>query len=79
MGRELEFDGYWEGAAVYDCDQCGKKVKFRFDCEEDAKNSKAHRAALRKKRGWITTKVNDQWKDFCCENCRNAYIRSQTI
>ena len=34
--RELEFDGYWEGDAVYYCDNPGCKVhkSFRFDSED---------------------------------------------
>ena len=75
--RELEFDGYWEGEAVYYCDECGKSERFRFDSEEI--DSKAHRATLRNEKGWITTKVNGDWKDFCCESCRNKYIRKQTL
>lgn len=77
MSRELEFDGYWEGNTVYSCDCCQKTKKFRFDSEDEA-FSKAHRQALRDA-GWIATKVNGQWKDFCCESCRNKYIRTQTI
>ena len=79
MSRELVFDGYWEGAAEYSCDCCGKTVKFRFDSEESANNARGHRQALRTKRGWITTKVEDQWHDFCGEPCRNKYIREQTF
>lgn len=72
MARELNFDGYWEGDAVYSCDECGKESqRFRFDSEDVG--SREHRAELRK-RGWITTKVNDEFKDFCCEKCRNSYI-----
>ena len=77
MARELEFDGYWEGEAVYSCDCCGTSERFRFD--SDNVDSKSHRAELHKNKGWITTKVNDQWKDFCGENCRNKYIRQQTL
>lgn len=76
MSRELEFDGYWEGEAVYSCDCCGKEEKFRFFSEDI--DSKAHRAKLREN-GWITTKVNGQWKDFCSEKCRNVYIRKHTM
>ena len=77
MSRELEFDGYWEGSTVYYCDECGAKIKFRFDSEEEA-FSKKHRTLLREK-GWLATKVNDQWKDFCGERCRNQHIRKHTI
>lgn len=78
MARELEFDGYWEGEAIYCCDNCDSKKRFRFGSEDDC-DSKAHRTKLREKHGWITTKVNNQWKDFCSEDCRNSYIRKNTL
>ena len=76
MSRELEFDGWWEGEAVYSCDCCHKSERFRFDSDDI--DSKGHRAQLRKK-GWITTQVNGKWADFCSESCRNHYIRRNTI
>lgn len=77
--RELYFDGWWEGTVEYSCDCCQKTVKFRFDDESSANNAKGQRDALRRKRGWITTKVNGNWHDFCSEPCRNKYIREQTL
>lgn len=74
--RDLEFSGYWEGEAVYSCDCCGKDVSFPFDSEDI--DSKAHRKELRERLGWITTKVDGEWHDFCCEACRNKYIRDTT-
>ena len=61
--RDLEFSGYWEGEAVYSCDCCGKDVSFPFDSEDI--DSKAHRKELRERLGWITTKVDGEWHDFC--------------
>jgi len=77
--RELNFDGWWEGDVEYSCDECRKTVKFRFDDEDSAKNAKGQRNALRRKRGWVFTKVNNQFRDFCSERCRNNYIRRNTI
>lgn len=48
MSRELEFDGWWEGRAVYSCDCCHKTESFRFDSEDI--DSKAHRKELRERR-----------------------------
>lgn len=76
MSRELVFDGYWEGDAVYTCDNCGAHKKFRFDSEDVG--SKKHRAHLRKKYGWCVTKIGKEWYDFCSERCRNQYIRTKT-
>lgn len=80
MGRELDFGtGYWEGDVVYSCDCCKKKVRFEFWTEDEANDAKRQRAALQRKRGWIFTKVNGEWKDFCSEKCHNQYIREKTI
>ncbi len=80
MGRELDFGtGYWEGDVVYSCDCCKKRVRFEFWTEDEANDAKRQRAALQRKRGWIFTKVNGEWKDFCSEKCRNQYIREKTI
>lgn len=75
MSRELDFSGWWQGDAVYYCDNCRRSEEFPFDSEDI--DSKAHRAELRKK-GWICTKVKDEWKDFCCEKCRNQFIKKNT-
>lgn len=72
MSRDLEFSGWWEGEAVYSCDNCHQSEGFPFDSEEI--DSKGHRSELHKK-GWICTKVKGEWKDFCCEQCRNEYIK----
>lgn len=79
MRDELEFDGWWEGIAPYRCDNCGKTVRFRFDSEDSARNSKRHRRILREDEGWNFTKVNDNWRDFCSFACRDSYIRRNTI
>ena len=77
MARELEFDGFWEGNTVFTCDSCPKTRKFRFDSQDEA-FSKEHNKILRKE-GWVLVEVNGQLHNFCCERCRNSYIRKQTI
>ena len=78
MSRELEFDGWWEGNAAYSCDNCGKDRKFRFDGEDEAKDYDTQRECLRDE-GWLFTKINGRYHDFCSEACRNAFIRRNTI
>lgn len=76
MSMEPEFTGYWQGDVVYTCDNCHiSQESFEFD-DEDI-DYKSFNAELRKK-GWLTTKVNGQFADFCCERCRNEYIRKMT-
>lgn len=76
--RDLEFDGYWEGAVCYTCDCCGKEERFRFDGESEAKNYKGQKKQLQDN-GWIFTQVYSRWHDFCSEECRNRYIRKNTF
>ena len=80
MARELEFDGYWEGSVRYTCDcrGCKKRVKFLFESEEEANDFQTQRKKL-KDIGWLSTKVNGRWIDTCSEECRNKYIRENTI
>lgn len=76
MSRELEFTGYWQGEVVYTCDNCFvSQESFEFD-DEDI-DYKSLNAELRK-RGWLTTTVNGKFVDFCCERCRNQYIKKMT-
>ncbi|MBR6102604.1 MAG: hypothetical protein IKP95_09260 [Ruminococcus sp.] len=66
-------DHYGEGIIIAVCDQCGKEAESDpfFDNDPDYK---AFQAELRKK-GWTSTQVNYRWKDFCCESCRNQFIK----
>lgn len=79
MSRELDFDGWWQGTVIYSCDRprCRSEELFKFDDEEEAYSQEFIRE-LRERKGWITTKVNGRWVDFCCEACRNAYISMVT-
>ena len=77
MSRELEFSGYWEGDAVYSCDNCGAQQSFPFDSEDVG--SKEHRKELREKLGWITTKVDGEWYDFCCEFYKQYGLSTKVI
>ena len=73
--KELEA-GYLEmNASKYN--DSVNAIVVTFDSEEEA-FSKEHQKVLRSE-GWVATKVNDQWHDFCGERCRNKYIREQTI
>ena len=78
MSRETQFDGWWEGEVEITCDWCRKRhLIFKCFCEDDFKNYTREQAA-KKKEGWITTKVNGHLVEFCCEKCRNEYVRKFT-
>lgn len=79
MAREMNFTGWWEGQVEYSCDCCGKAVTFDFEDEETAKDFKAQRKVLREEFGWIVARVNGVYRDFHSEECRDRYIRNNTI
>ena len=60
------------------CDNCGKEFLYPFFDEDELRDYADQKKKL-KAEGWITTKVNDQWRDFCDEACRNSYIKKNTI
>lgn len=66
-------DTYGEGEIVATCDNCGKEE--RSDTFTD--NEVDYRSFQRElfKKGWISTRVNYRYKDFCCEKCRNDFIK----
>lgn len=77
--REITFDGWWEGQVEYYCDQCRKCESFLFSDEEEAKNSRGHRKSLKEDCGWIFTKIEGEFHDFCSEKCHLEWIRRNTI
>jgi hypothetical protein len=79
MAMEFDFDGYWEGDVVYQCDNCKNTHRFPFTSEEEAKDYRNQKSILTDKYGWTSTKVNGRWHDFCSEECRNRYIRLNTL
>ncbi len=79
MSRETNFTGWWEGEVEITCDCCGKKhIRFQCTCEDDFKNYAREKAA-KKKEGWVTTKVNGHYFEFCGFDCRDKFIRNNTI
>ena len=79
MSKDIEWgDGYWEGTIDICCDSCKRRhLRFDFASEEECKDTERIKRA-KQKEGWITTKVNGHYTEFCCEKCRNEYIRKFT-
>lgn len=73
MSKEIEWSElYGVGTIVCTCDNCSAEEKFDF--EDNNPNFKAAQNLLRSI-GWVSCKVNGEWRDFCCERCRNSYIK----
>ena len=74
--KEIEWGAiHGDGTIVCYCDQCPNTEEFEF---ED--NSPDYRDAQRQlfERGWKAIKIDGEWRDFCCEECRNLYIKANT-
>ena len=64
-----------EGAIVCYCDQCSSTEEFEFDDSQPD-----YRAAQQQlfDMGWKSMKISGEWHDFCCEECRNKYVKENT-
>lgn len=73
MSKNIEWSEYYGiGEIVCCCDNCSEYERFEFDDN----NPDFRDAQLRlRKLGWTSLPVNGQWRDFCCEKCRNDYIK----
>ena len=66
-------DHYGEGTIIATCDECGKEEESE-PFENSAPDYREFQKQL-KEIGWMSVQVNYRWKDFCCESCRNKFIK----
>lgn len=50
------------GDIEFECDGCGDGLETHTDEWADAK-------ALLDSEGWLTRKIDGEWKHFCCRTC----------
>ncbi len=71
--KEIEWSKYYgAGEVVCTCDNCHTEKRFEF--EDNNPDYKSIQMELNKL-GWMPTKLGGRWHDFCCEKCRNTYIK----
>lgn len=63
---------YGVGEIVCYCDKCGAQERFLF--VDNSPNFMSAQQELYNK-GWDSLKIEGKWRDFCCEKCRNDYIK----
>ncbi len=63
---------YGEGDIVCECDQCGVEERFPF---EDNYPDYAGAQKVLHEIGWQSMRSKGTWYDFCCEECRNRFIK----
>lgn len=73
MSKEIEWGIiYGDGEIVATCDYCGKEETAQefedgcYDFKEAQENLKMD--------GWCSRKINGEWYDFCCADCKNAFL-----
>ena len=73
MSKEIDWSPFYgEGEIVCTCDQCKKEERFEFE-DNYPDYAKAQREL--REIGWQSIKSKGVWLDFCCERCRNTYIK----
>jgi len=73
MSKEVEWSRiHGEGEIVCTCDQCYDEERIEF--EDGHPDFKAAQAEL-KGIGWVSRKIDNEWYDFCSEQCYYDYIK----
>lgn len=73
MSKDIDWSTtYGEGTIVCTCDNCHKEEEFDF---ED--NNPDYRSVQKQlfEKGWESLKISGIWYDFCCEECRNRFVK----
>lgn len=75
MSKEHEFaDEYNCGEIWSTCDECGAEEVYHFHEGLDYKAAQEHI----KEQGWSSRMVKGNWKDFCCDDCREQHLRTRS-
>jgi hypothetical protein len=71
MSKELTWNEEFGTGGKLDCmcDQCKKKVTYKFSKKPDYKGTQSKLKA----KGWIARKLGVDWYDFCCEDCFDKF------
>lgn len=71
MSKEVEWSEiHGEGEIVCECDKCGNTYNYEFDCGPDFRACQEEI----KSQGWLSRKINNEWHDFCCEECYKKFV-----
>ncbi len=66
---------FGEGEIVAQCDNCKNEAKERYEFYDNDPDYGEYSKELRRN-GWLSCKIHGSWFDFCCEKCRNTYIKN---
>ncbi len=71
--KEVEWSEiYGEGEIVCYCDNdsCNEEERVDFEDGPDFKEAQD----IIEEIGWVSSKINGEWKDFCSQTCRRKYL-----
>lgn len=72
MSKEVEWGViHGEGDIVCTCDHCEGEERIEFIEGPDFRSAQAEL----KEMGWMSSKINGEWYDFCSMECRNAFVK----
>lgn len=76
MSKDVEWGViHGEGTIVCTCDNCGYDEGYEFDCGyPDYREAQEYLIDC----GWVSARILGEWHDFCCEECRNQFIKDNT-
>lgn len=79
MSKNVEWgERHGEGAIITYCDECGRAEDYDFyDADDMSENFRECQAEIRKN-GWISRKIDDEWYDFCCEECYQNFLKKRS-
>ena len=73
MSKEVEWGIiHGEGDIVCSCDNCEDEERIEF-CDGHPDYREAQREI--EIAGWMSSRINNEWYDFCCSSCRNEFVK----
>ena len=63
---------YGQGTVKCTCDNCSGEESFEF--EDNNPDFKSVQKELRNL-GWTSCKIEGKWYDFCCDKCKDDFIK----
>lgn len=66
-----DIDRFWgETSVSIECDNCGESSYASGENLQECMDQ------FKEEEGWCFKLIGDHWHDFCCQACRNEYLRN---
>lgn len=57
------------GNVICKCDNCNQEKRVEFNTYPNYKEVQQELRSM----GWVSKKIDGEWKDFCCQECADEY------